>query len=42
MKVDNKILITGSTGLVGSAVLSFLKKKNIKTYFSHLDNNLIS
>lgn len=30
MKVDDKILITGSTGLVGSAVLNFLKKKKYK------------
>ena len=29
MKLDNKILITGGSGLVGSSIINFLKKKKI-------------
>lgn len=30
MKLDNKILITGGSGLVGSSIINFLKKKKYK------------
>ena len=34
----SKILITGSTGFIGSSILSFLKKKNFQTYAILKDN----
>ena len=34
----SKILITGSTGFIGSAILHFLKKKNFQTYAILKDN----
>ena len=30
MKLNNKILITGGSGLVGSSIINFLKKKKYK------------
>jgi GDP-L-fucose synthase len=40
MKKNNTILITGSRGLLGSAILSNLKKKGYKKILSHSKNEL--